>query len=729
MSYQAIVIGAGLSGAVMAERMASQLGWKVLVLEQRDHIGGNCFDEYDEHGVLIHRYGPHLFHTDSKVVWDYLSQFTEWLPYEHRVLSRIDGQLVPIPFNLTSIERCFPADKAGAMIEALRIRFGDGARVPILELRKEQDPLLGELADFIYRKAFVNYTSKQWGVPPEQISPEVTARVPVVVSRDDRYFTDPWQAVPAAGYTAMFEQMLAHPLIDVRLSTPMAQHVRLDWQQKLVLLDGEQFDGPLIYTGMLDHLLPAEGNYLPYRSLRFEHRHLAQEQFQPVTTVNYPNEEAFTRITEFKHFSGQVHPGTSIVYEYPCDYQPEQGLEPYYPLFTDAAKQHYQACRDELTRFPQLIALGRLAEYRYFDMDDAVNNALHQFDLFLKRQTVDTVSRPMLTALMTTYNTAPYVRATIDSVLAQSFTDFELVIVDDGSSDETVDVIRSYQDSRIRLYCREENKGIGYSLQEALQYVHSPYVIKVDADDLSHPERFARQLEALQVDTGLALVKCYIEAFAESDDADTTERLATRQRDYAAANLINTESLISQNLPRWLCVEHTSYCARTDAILAVGYPDQRLCEDYSLFYRLNEQGYRIGCVKETLVKVRVNRQSVTAQVNNERLLSWFTHLFNFKQARIMQLIGDAEGVAIYGSGGLARLMYQIFRQNNIAVLNFIEQSEKPPVHINGIDISVKALRDCLQQKIVVAAQPVRLEMIEQLTNLGLTEWCDFMVIA
>jgi glycosyltransferase involved in cell wall biosynthesis len=339
------------------------------------------------------------------------------------------------------------------------------------------------------------------------------------------------------------------------------------------------------------------------------------------------------------------------------------------------------------------------------------------------------MNTPTLTALMTTYNTAPYVRATIESVLAQSFTDFELVIVDDGSSDETVDVIRGYQDSRIRLYCREENKGVGYSLQEALQYVRSPYVIKVDSDDLSHQERFARQLDALQADLGLALVKCYIEAFSESDDADTAERLATRQRDYAAANLIDTESLISQHLPRWLCVEHTSYCARTDAIRAVGYPDQRLCEDYSLFYRLNEQGYRIGCVKETLVKVRVNRQSVTAQVNHERLLSWFTYLFNFKQARIMQLIGDAEGVAIYGSGGLARLIYQIFRQNNIAVLNFIEQSEKQPVHINGLDISVQALNNCLQQKIVIAAQPVRLEMVEQLTNLGLTEWRDFMVIA
>ncbi|HDX8591109.1 TPA: UDP-galactopyranose mutase [Aeromonas dhakensis] len=382
MSYQAIVIGAGLSGAVMAERMASQLGWKVLVLEQRDHIGGNCFDEYDKHGVLIHRYGPHLFHTDSKEVWDYLSQFTEWLPYEHRVLSRIDGQLVPIPFNLTSIERCFPADKAGAMIEALRTRFGDNARVPILELRKEQDPLLGELADFIYQKAFVNYTSKQWGVPPEQISPEVTARVPVVVGRDDRYFTDSWQAVPAAGYTAMFERMLAHPLIEVRLSTPMVLRVSLDWEKKVILLDGEVFNGPVIYTGMIDALIPDNPEPLPYRSLRFEHQHIKQAQFQSVATVNYPNEEQFTRITEFKHLTGQVKPDTSIVTEYPCDYLSEYGLEPYYPMLQDSTMKRYLLYKDTLEKMKNLFLLGRLAEYKYFDMDDSVSNSLEKFRVF-----------------------------------------------------------------------------------------------------------------------------------------------------------------------------------------------------------------------------------------------------------------------------------------------------------------------------------------------------------
>lgn len=339
------------------------------------------------------------------------------------------------------------------------------------------------------------------------------------------------------------------------------------------------------------------------------------------------------------------------------------------------------------------------------------------------------MSIPMLSALMTTYNSAPYVQATIESVLAQSFTDFELVIVDDGSTDKTVEVIRRYRDSRIRLYCRAENKGVGYSLQEALQYVRSPYVIKVDSDDLSHPERFARQLMYLQANPHLAVVKCYIEAFAESDDMETAERLATRQRDYDAANKINTENLIAQHLPRWLCVEHTSYCARTEAIRAVGYPDQRLCEDYSLFYRLNEQGYRFGCVPEHLIQVRVNRRSVTAQVNAERLHAWFSCLFEIKQARILQLKGDASGVAIYGSGGLARLMYQIFRQHGIAVLNFIEQTEKTPISIDGLQVPVLALHHCLQQKIVIAAQPVRLQIVHQLSGLGLSEWRDFMVIA
>jgi UDP-galactopyranose mutase len=379
MSYQAIVIGAGISGAVMAEQMASKLGWKVLVLEQREHLGGNCYDHLDEDGVLIHKYGPHLFHTDKQRVWDYLSQFTEWRSYEHRVLSQIDGQLLPIPFNLTSIRKSFAPPVAEGMIQALKQRFGEGARVPILQLRQEQEPLLLQLAEFIYQRAFVNYTSKQWGVGPEAISPDVTARVPVVVSEDDRYFTDPWQAVPLHGYSAMISKMLSHPGIDLQLSSPMHTRVQLNWSSRQILLDEQPFEGPLIYCGMIDQLLPDCSVLLPYRSLRFQHKHLKQECFQPVTTVNYPNEHAYTRITEFKHLTGQHHTGTSITYEYPCDYKPDQGLEPYYPIFTEFAQQQYQQCVEQLHQFPQILALGRLAEYRYFDMDDAVDNALERF--------------------------------------------------------------------------------------------------------------------------------------------------------------------------------------------------------------------------------------------------------------------------------------------------------------------------------------------------------------
>lgn len=382
MSYQAVVIGAGLSGAVMAERMASQLGWKVLVLEQRDHIGGNCFDEYDAYGILVHRYGPHLFHTDKPEVWEYLSKFTQWRPYEHRVLSRIDGKLVPIPFNLTSIERCFSAEKAGAMIAALLARFGEGARVPILELRKESEPLLVELAEFIYQKAFVNYTSKQWGVPPDQISPEVTARVPVVVSRDDRYFTDPYQGIPLYGYTKMIGAMLGHPNIDLQLGIPMSSRVSLDWEKLGIILDGHAFNGPVIYTGMIDALIPDNHMPLPYRSLRFEHQHFEQAHFQPVTTVNYPNEEQFTRITEFKHLTGQATPYTSIVTEYPCDYIPEYGLEPYYPVLHDSTMNQYLCYKKTLEPIKNLFLLGRLAEYKYFDMDDIVANSLAKFRIF-----------------------------------------------------------------------------------------------------------------------------------------------------------------------------------------------------------------------------------------------------------------------------------------------------------------------------------------------------------
>ncbi len=378
MSFDAVVIGAGLSGAVMAERMATVLNWRVLVLEQRKHIAGNCFDEKDGHGINVHKYGPHLLHTDNQDVWDYLSLFTNWYPYEHRVLARINGTAIPLPFNLSSIECCFPSEKAAAMTVALRHHYGDGARVSIRDLKQQSAPLLVELADFIYKNVFVNYTSKQWGISPDKISEEVMARVPVVVSYDDRYFSDVYQALPENGYTSMVSKMLTNPLITVQLETPMSQRIQFDWEHSQVLLDGERHIGPLIYTGMLDTLIP-NAELLPYRAIKFDHKHFDIERFQAATTVNYPNEEAFTRITEFNHLSADKHEGTSIVYEYPCDYQNHRDADPCYPLFTEEASEKHSSYLALLSQFPRLIPLGRLAEYRYLDMDDAVANALNTF--------------------------------------------------------------------------------------------------------------------------------------------------------------------------------------------------------------------------------------------------------------------------------------------------------------------------------------------------------------
>ncbi|KOO58343.1 hypothetical protein WH43_10190 [Rheinheimera sp. KL1] len=330
---------------------------------------------------------------------------------------------------------------------------------------------------------------------------------------------------------------------------------------------------------------------------------------------------------------------------------------------------------------------------------------------------------------MTTYNSSQYVVDTINSVLNQSLSNFDFVIVDDGSTDNTVDIIKKYNDSRIRLFCRSENKGVGYSLKEAIEYVHTPYVIKVDSDDLSHPERFTRQLSFLMSNPAISLVKSYFEYFADSPEVAASERFISRQRDACEINKINTEALIRENLPRWLCVEHTTYCARTDAIKAVGYPDQRLCEDYALFYQLHRHGYRMDCLPEYLVKMRLSNSSVTAGLTTERLYSWFSYLFELKKERILQLLGGRASLAIYGSGGLARCMHQVLTAQGIQVTNFIEQTTKPDVLVNGQLLPVKALRDCLQQRILIAAQPVRLQLVQQLTDFGLVEWHDFMVIA
>ncbi len=354
-----LVVGAGFAGATIAERMATEHGRKVVVMERRDHVGGNAFDCPDAHGILIHPYGPHIFHTNAKQIFDYLSRFTEWRPYEHKVLAEIDGKLAPVPFNLNSLHALFPAPQAEKLERLLIEQYGMEARVPILKMRESAHADLKELAEYVYQKVFLGYTVKQWGLRPEDLSPSVTARVPVAVSRDDRYFQDTYQAMPAAGYGVMFERMLDHPNIELRLGEDyLAQRNKIKADH-------------VFFTGPIDAYFDYRFGPLPYRSLHFEHENLAQTSFQPVGTVNYPNSHAYTRITEFKHLTGQSAAHTSIVKEYP-----RADGDPYYPvprLDNEALYQRYLQLADAESK---VSFVGRLANYRYYNMDQVVASAL-----------------------------------------------------------------------------------------------------------------------------------------------------------------------------------------------------------------------------------------------------------------------------------------------------------------------------------------------------------------
>ena len=371
--FDVVIAGAGICGAVLAERFAQDSNKKVLLIERRQHIGGNCYDEIDCNGILIHKYGPHLFHTDDAEIFEYLSKFTAWQTYQHKVLAMIDGQAVPLPFNFNTLYKVFPQNLATRLEVALLQNFEYGKKIPILELKNSPSADLQFLADFIYEKIFLHYTEKQWNLTPDKIDGAVTARVPVSISRDDRYFNDKFQAVPKFGYTAMFQKMLAHKNIKLMLNTAFNEVATLR-DGKIFLFDSE-FDGKIIYTGLLDELFNYKFGALEYRSVDMKFETVDAENFQAAATVNYPNNYHFTRITEFKHIHPAKSARTTILKEFPQNYVVGENV-PYYPIFTDAAKSAHAKYLDELKNFPQIKAVGRLAEYKYFDIDDAVKRAL-----------------------------------------------------------------------------------------------------------------------------------------------------------------------------------------------------------------------------------------------------------------------------------------------------------------------------------------------------------------
>ena len=372
-----IVVGSGLAGVVVAEQIASKLNKKVLIIEKRDHIGGNCFDHKDDNNILIHKYGPHLFHTNHKEVVDYLSKFTSWDIYNHEVLCFIDGKKVPIPFNFNTLYEVFPNQKAKALEAKLLETYDYNSKIPILELKKSTDKDLQFLADFIYEKIFLNYTAKQWGMKPEEMDSAVTARVPVFIGRDNRYFNDVYQMVPKDGYAKMINKMLKHKNIKLMLNTEFKEVCEIK-ENDFYLFD-KKFDGKVIYTGQIDELFDYKFGDLPYRSVNMQFETIEKDFYQEKATVNYPNDYDFTRITEFKHIHPINTPKTTILKEYPQEYVRNKNT-PYYPIFTNENQNKYNQYLEYSKEFKNLILVGRLAEYKYYDMDDIVKRALEVFE-------------------------------------------------------------------------------------------------------------------------------------------------------------------------------------------------------------------------------------------------------------------------------------------------------------------------------------------------------------
>ena len=385
--YDCLIVGAGMAGAVAARELAEQGGQKVLVLERRNHVGGNMYDRFDERGVLIHQYGPHIFHTNSKRVFDYLSRFTRWRLYEHQVVANIpdgEGRLeYPVPFNLVSLRTAFPPEQAEKLEEKLVAAYGREKKVTILQLRQAPDPELAALADYVYDHVFVRYTMKQWGQTPEEIDPATTARVPVFLSEDCRYFQDEYQGMPLEGYTPLFLSLLDHPNITVELNTDTGQRLLLEGER--VLLDGEAFSGTVIYTGAADELFACRYGRLPYRTLDFAFESYPVDFWQSHGTVNYTVDRDYTRITEFKYLTGQDLPGTTtIMKEYSRAYTGAAGEVPYYAVINGESNALYARYKALADRIPNFHLLGRLAEYKYYNMDAIAARALELCDSLLK---------------------------------------------------------------------------------------------------------------------------------------------------------------------------------------------------------------------------------------------------------------------------------------------------------------------------------------------------------
>ena len=379
MNYDAIVIGCGLAGAVSARELAERGGKKVLLIERRDHVGGNAYDCKDDAGILIHKYGPHIFHTNDARVYEYLCRFTDFSDYQHTVTANIHGEFVPVPFNFNSIKKVY-GERADALMQKLTDKYPSGAKIPIFELTTQDDPELSELANYVFKNVFAHYTEKQWGVPIGEVSKETLSRVPVFLSYDNRYFQDKYQGMPKNGYTEMFRAMLDHENITVKTGADAKDLLR--FEENEILFEGKAFPGTVIFSGALDELFSYEFGKLPYRTLDFVFETHAVDSFQPNATVNYTVDQPYTRITEFKKLTEQEVSGvTTVMKEF--SRASGEGDTPYYAILNEENLALYAKYAEKAKKYKNFHALGRLAEYRYYNMDAIVARALALADELL----------------------------------------------------------------------------------------------------------------------------------------------------------------------------------------------------------------------------------------------------------------------------------------------------------------------------------------------------------
>lgn len=374
---QALIVGCGLTGSVIARFLAEKLNKKVVIWDRRNHVGGNMYDYYDEHGILVHKYGPHTFHTKKKYLYDYMCRFAEWKEYKLTCMAQINGKFTPTPFNFQTIDDFYDKKEAADLKKRIRNEFGNKATATVVEVLNCNDEKIKKYAQFLFDNDYSLYTAKQWGISANEVDPSILKRVPLRFSYDIGYFDDEYQVMPATTYTDFFKSLLNHKNIEIKLGIEALEHLNVDLQNNKVLIDGEYKDIPIIYTGALDELFDNCYGKLPYRSLRFEWKYEDIDSKQDAPVVAYPQAEGFTRITEYKKLPVQDVKGTTYAVEYPLSYNENVKMEPYYPVLTEKSQKIYDKYLDKASNIKNLFLAGRLADFKYYNMDQALERALY----------------------------------------------------------------------------------------------------------------------------------------------------------------------------------------------------------------------------------------------------------------------------------------------------------------------------------------------------------------